>query len=417
MNPKIRAMLGLLLCTASAFYARAEDLYVPGQFATIQAAIAQARLDRLSPGLSPNETIVIHIAAGLYAETLPLILDVPNLRLQGATSLNIDVDGLPTSSATSTETRIIAKPPLTGEQTILLLGPTSKDLTGIGVTIQGLVLDAGNGGNASDGRDIIIDRVSGFLVRGNVLTGSAALAVDARASSGTIEANLITGVGCGSCIGAGNRQSPAFYTFQKNRLVGNSQGGVLVAGSNYDGVVHPALLPVAPGTTFDSVTAVITENDLSDNNQEPKSSFGIRLMAIIPPIAAAQSTANITVNVISNKITNNSVGVTIDAGFPFRADPRLWTAGFRATFAGNTISASKNTPALISFTRNTAAEFPQQLKTYKYLQDSIITITDPTADLSGYWFDHPATDPIDGRTLNNSLKVNGSTIPNGRNFK
>jgi len=85
--------------------------------------------------------------------------------------------------------------------------------------------------------------------------------------------------------------------------------------------------------------------------------------------------------------------------------------------AGNTISASKTTPALISFTRNTAAEFPQQLKTFKYLQDSIITITDPTADLSGYWFDHPATDPIDGRILNNSLKLNGSTIPNGKNFK
>ena len=105
-------MLGLLLCAASAFYARAEDLYVPGQFATIQAAIAQARLDRLSPSLSPNETIVIHVAAGLYAETLPLILDVPNLTLQGATSLNIDVDGLPTSSGGSTETRIIAQPPL-----------------------------------------------------------------------------------------------------------------------------------------------------------------------------------------------------------------------------------------------------------------------------------------------------------------
>jgi hypothetical protein len=140
-------------------------------------------------------------------------------------------------------------------------------------------------------------------------------------------------------------------------------------------------------------------------------------MAIIPGIPATQSDSNITVNATDNKITNNSIGVSIDAGFSYRADPRLFTAGLSATFAGNTISASKNTPALILFTYLTAAEFPRGLKTFKYLQDSVITITDPTADLSGYWFDHPATDPIDGRMLNNSLKLNGQTIPNGRNFK
>jgi hypothetical protein len=417
MNSKTRVMLGLLLCAASAFYARAEDLYVPDQFATIQAAIAQARLDRLSPGLSPNETIVIHVAAGLYAETLPLTLDVPNLRLQGATSLNIDGDGLPTSFVGSTETRIVAQPPLTETQTILLLGPTSKKLTGTGVTIQGLVLDAGNKSKAG-GRDIIIDRVSGFMIRDNVLTGSAMLGVDGRASSGTIEGNLITGVGCGICIGAGNRQSPAFYTFQKNRSVGNAQGGLLVGGSDYDGVLYPQLLPVAPGTSFDSVTAVIKENDLSDNNKDTSFSFGIRLMAFIPNTPATQSESNITVFATDNRITNNTVGITIDAGFPWRSDARLWTTSLSATFAGNTISFSKLTPALISFTRNEAAEFPKkELQFWKYLQDSTITITDPTADLSGYWFDHPATDPIDGRILNNSLTVNGSTIPNGRNFK
>jgi len=38
----------LLLATIAA-NARAEDLYVPNQFATLQAAIAQARIDGLSP--------------------------------------------------------------------------------------------------------------------------------------------------------------------------------------------------------------------------------------------------------------------------------------------------------------------------------------------------------------------------------
>ena len=49
--------------------------------------------------------------------------------------------------------------------------------------------------------------------------------------------------------------------------------------------------------------------------------------------------------------------------------------------------------------------------------NTIVTISDPNGDLNGYWFDHPAVDPIDGRFLNNVLTVNGLTISNGRNFK
>src|SRR5260370_41449565 len=96
-----------LLLGTIAVNARAEDLYVPTQFATIQAAIAQARIDRLSPGLSPNETIVIHAGAGRYVETLPLILDVPNMRLEGGTTLTTDGQGLPTGFVDSTQPRRI----------------------------------------------------------------------------------------------------------------------------------------------------------------------------------------------------------------------------------------------------------------------------------------------------------------------
>ena len=415
MNPKIRVMLGLLLCTASAFYARAEDLYVPGHLATIQAALAQARIDRLSPGLPKNETIVIHVGAGQYVETLPLVLDVPNLRLEGETSLTTDANGLPTGFVASTGTQIIAKPALAGAQTILLMGPTSSALSGTGVTVQGLVLDAGNGGSAVNGRDITLDRVSSFSIRGNILVGSPYIALDARASSGVIEENFIEGAGCGSCIMAGNKQSPAAYSFLRNRSVGNLYVGVLVAGSP-DGVQHPSLLPIAPGTIFDRVTAVISGNDLSDNNADPNFSSGIRIFAINTGIPTPQSTGNVTVTVINNTVTNNSFGVSIDAGFPLRADARLWTADFQATFSGNIISENKRTPAVITFTRNTAPMFPNQLKDFKYLQDSIFEISDPGSNLDGYWFDHPAMDPIDGLFLNNTLIVNGVSVPNGRSI-
>jgi hypothetical protein len=94
--------------------------------------------------------------------------------------------------------------------------------------------------------------------------------------------------------------------------------------------------------------------------------------------------------------------VSVDAGFPFRADQRFWTASFRTTLTGNTISGSKQAPVLITFTRNSTAIFAGELKkNFKYLQGSTITVSDPGADLNGYWFDHPATDPIDRRFLNN----------------
>jgi hypothetical protein len=180
-------------------------------------------------------------------ETFPLILDVPNLRLEGETLLTTDANGLPTGFIVSTSTQIVAKPALAGAQTILLIGPTSSALSGTGVTIQGLVLDAGNGGSAVDGRDITVDRVSSFTILRNIITGSPGIAIDARASSGIIEENFIETAGCGSCIMAGNQHSPADYSFLRNRSVNNLFAGVLVAGSP-DGVQHPALLPVAPGT-------------------------------------------------------------------------------------------------------------------------------------------------------------------------
>lgn len=119
-----------------------------------------------------------------------------------------------------------------------------------------------------------------------------------------------------------------------------------------------------------------------------------------------------------NRTANNSFGATIDAGFPFRSGPRLWTATFGITFSGNTVFGNRNAPALITFTRNTAALGieGENLKKFKYLQDSVIDLS-TRGELDGYWFDHPAIDPIDGRVLNNTLIVNGVTIPNGRNFK
>jgi hypothetical protein len=55
------------------------------------------------------------------------------------------------------------------------------------------------------------------------------------------------------------------------------------------------------------------------------------------------------------------------------------------------------TPALISFTRVTAANSPAQLDptgkplSYKYLENSTYDITYSNGELDGYWLDHPET--------------------------
>ena len=71
-------------------------------------------------------------------------------------------------------------------------------------------------------------------------------------------------------------------------------------------------------------------------------------------------------------------------------------------------------PALISFTRNTATLTPSQLPLWKYLEHSTFDITDSDGELNGYWLDHPVFDPIDGRLLQNILRINGVEISNGR---
>jgi hypothetical protein len=388
--------------------ARAETLYVPSQFATIQAALAQARLDRLST----SETIVIHVASGKYVETLPLILDIPNLQLEGETTLTMDANGVPTGFVGSGSTQLLAKPALSGVQTVLLIGPTSNG-TGNGVTVQGLVLDAGTNGSTGDGRDITIDRVALFSIRRNVLLG-AGLAMDFRAAGGVIEENFITGNGCGACLSAGNALEPASYSFVRNRSVKNAFSGLVIVGSSYDGVQHPALVPIEQGEIFDSITAVIDANDLSGNKRAPNFTSGLRFFAFTPTVPQGQSTGSIQATVTNNTITNNSFGVVIDAGFPWRDDPRVWAANFNIVFSRNTVSVSKKAQALITFTRFTTSLDSKELNVFKYLTNSLFSISDFDNSLSGYWFDNPLTDPISGLPLQNTLVVNGVATPPGR---
>jgi hypothetical protein len=132
----------------------------------------------------------------------------------------------------------------------------------------------------------------------------------------------------------------------------------------------------------------------------------------------------VTATIVGNRIADNEIGATIDAGFPFRrvgtvCDARVYSGTFSLDLRGNTLSGSRFLPALITFTRNQAALHQFPFDSWQYLHSSTYDITDPDGTLSDALIDHPASDPFIGpcpndavhELLGNTLIYNGTILP------
>ena len=235
-----------------------------------------------SARILPRE-IVVHVAPGVYVgsytttgpgiEPLPILLDVPRLKLFGTTAMERDEAGLPTGVIKpGSNTLLLADPPLEGIQSLLVVGSASDEIVVERVTVANLSLNAGSG---NGGRILRVDQVQNFTVLDNYVTGGrtdASMGIYVSRSSGQILGNYVTRAGCGMCIEAGDVSSPASVVVSGNRSVSNHEGGVLLSGSS--------------GSPSGSLSAVVCGNDLSDNNSQPNSdnanffSFGLRLFVI-----------------------------------------------------------------------------------------------------------------------------------------
>jgi hypothetical protein len=372
-------------------------------FQNIPEAVSEARLRHLS-GAS---RLRIQIAPGVYVLGSTLRLDVPGLELRGSNVMPTDPDDWPTGLVEpGTESRVTSGDSFNGS-VLIHTSPSSAELTGQDVTLEKLTIDFNRRPTA-----LLIERVQGFTVKGCLVTRALPGGIQSVASSGTIAGNYITGSGCGVCVGGGNESSPANVRIVGNRSVGNANGGVLLDGGN-------------SGTddVGDRLAAVIQHNDLSDNIGSPNG-FGLRVFSSpLGPFLLANDN-HVSALVLENRIRGNRNGVVIDAGFPYRAigtsfDPRLHRGSADVTLRNNDV-AGNVVPALITFTRSTAALVPTQLApsptgtSWKYLQESSFRIHDPLDSLAGYWLDHPEFDPIDGRQLQNALIVNGREVATGR---
>ena len=364
--------------------------------------------------------IEIRVEPGTYAgsysntnpnkENLPIVLDIPDLKLKGSTSLLIDAGGLPTGEfEPGKNTLLIAQPPLAANQSLVIIAPTSPVLTGRGVEVSKFSFNLGNITTPSPGSSGISARgVQGFTIRNNHATGGGVGGIDTRGSSGEIRGNYATMVSCGICVGAGNASSPANVIVRGNRSVNNQNAGVILHGGNS-----------FPGEVFDKLSAVVEGNDFSDSNTNPMLAVGVRVLVSKHEPPSTATFGSVTATISNNRISNNSFGFTIAAGFPYRTfagapDPRLFNGTLDLTLEDNEVVGNVLAPALISFTRSSTTITPSELAQWKYLEHSTYNIADPDGELTGYWFDHPVTDPIDGRTLYNVLRINGAVIPNGR---
>ena len=356
---------------------------------TVEDAIALAR-SRPIPS-------VIQILPGRYSIhgslTGPddrIIVDVPNLTIQGSNQMVFSNDGFPSGVQAKTETLLFADPPLTGNQAIIKVAAAN-------VTIKNLSLDgrtspselASHSPLLLGGDAAVFVLAQNATVESNIMTG-AFLGLD-FSGSGTIQGNLFTkNMGAGCAVGPAAVPGPPNVNIRGNRSDGNFLAALALNGNN-----------VNPG--FASLLVVdVDGNDLTGGTASGFGS-GIRIFPIGPGPDPAPLGA-VTARIHNNHIHGNFFSVVVDGGFPFRASPNSWSGQLDLAFDGNQVADNANGP-LISFTRFTAFLDPSQLSAFKYLESSSFTIKYSDDSFDGVVVDDPAVDPISGDVLGNSLVV------------
>jgi len=377
-------------------------------------AIADAVTLARSEGGHPT----IKVDPGFYEIESTITIDFP-VELAGSNVLEMDSNGWPTGVVRSgTESQIVGSTAL-GASTLVSVGRTDGVVIN-GVSVHGFTLVSGPGG----GHDIELQQVQNFSVSGNVVTGLSTTATNfgiyPGASSGVISGNYISGVGCGSCIRSGYPGSPANIIFAGNRSVHNRNAGVLLGGMTYALPEHG-----------DQLDALVSGNDISENTGTT-ADVGLRIFIGRQDPPNTQGEGNVHALVVGNRLVGNLIGVSLDAGFPYRqsavpppngpltCDTRVFTGTLNVTFLGNTLSGSQQTPAVISFTRLQATLNPTtQLSRWQYLHNATYIVNDPQKILAGYQKDDPSTDPYVGglcaadlthEVLGNTLDYNGALV-------
>ncbi|HMK22489.1 MAG TPA: hypothetical protein VK466_09160, partial [Terriglobales bacterium] len=418
----------------------------------ITDALAQARAIRYAQMLEPHfqddgmRPIEIIIAPGSYVGTFgdnpdgrleeyPLLINIPQVALRGATQLaldsrgrpaaNLQPDGTLTALDESSHTVLRMKPQETRSATafIILVLPTTDVATGIRshaseTAIEGLSFDVGAG------PVIGVDRAPGFVLWGCAFASAGA--VDVVNSSARFEKNLFYKGDIGIVVNMADRSQPHKVVVRDNTAIGKTNGSLYLSASGYDAsslfllwrhasefLYEPFLMP--PQT----YGKVIVENNLfTGSTANANLGFAVRIVATDGQVTAPATTGEMGVTLHGNELTNNRSGLMLDAGFPARVlsgqaeqTTGPWMAHIRVLLRDNVITGNLRSAAAMSFTRFQAALLPANLATFKYAESSKFELADPDGNAADLWVDHLELDPKSGRTLNNTFIHNGVVIP------
>jgi hypothetical protein len=364
--------------------------------------------DALAAARTISGAVVIEVAPGDYVIDSSLVIDRSSLGLRGSSVLIKDNQGWPTGAvAPGTSTRILGSE-LLGPEPLVAVG-RADGVVVEEIGIRGFVFVPAEGGIG-----VWLTRAQGYSVRGNVFGAPAYLGLESTASSGRVESNHFSGVVSGAILEGGYAASPSVVSFRGNRSVQNFTGGVLLTATSF-GIENG-----------DELEADVRDNDLSDN-AGAAFSFGFRMFLFGPDTPL--SVAHVHARLQGNRLIGNSIGMVIDAGFPYRGadracDERVFSGSIDLKLKDNMLTDSLLTPALVTFTRRDAALAPETLSEWQYLHRAAFRLSDSQHTLTDAWIDHPARDPFVGtcpgdaahESLGNILRYNGVVLPNGRNF-
>jgi hypothetical protein len=360
---------------------------------------------------------LIRVRPGTYSVSNTLILEDDSVSLLGSDLLETDSGGLPTGIVMPGTETVLTPALSLGSMPLIAIGQPSGSVVR-NVTIQGFTLTP-QSGNAID-----LLRAQEFTVAGNIIKGPQSnFGINAQASSGVIAGNYVEKFTCGTCATAGYEGSPAVVQIIGNRIVQNRNAALILTGSTVLDVPGVPSIP-EPG---DQMHAIVRNNDLSMNSSSTVG-FGIRVFMIRREFPDAQSSGDVQALIQDNRIDRNYIGISIDAGFPFRqigtgaakvCDTRVYGGRFHLNLLGNQITNSLRSPGVISFTRLSATLNPAQRPQWQYLHNADFTIVDPQEELAGSIVDNPALDPfVDNfcaadktqEALGNSLRYNGGLV-------
>jgi hypothetical protein len=418
----------------------AEDLYVDvtaspngdgsatQPYWRITDAVNRARADHQNATIAANETIVIHVAPGLYVgsynpsgsaaqmELLPIVLNMPKVVLSGATVLAIDSQGLPTGVvAGSPQTTLTSADPLgSSKQMLVAIISTTDGGVGNNVTITGFSFDQPPSDHFSTA--VWADHVSGFAIRANWMR-DAGKQVDIRFSSGTLEGNLVTDSlnGAGIYIATGSASYPAQVTVKTNRSIRNREHGLQAIASvqhvdpDLGRTGFTALPQSLTKAEAHSLDVEITGNDFSQNGN-----LGLRLMIISPSyFFNAGDDAfppTLTATVVGNTLNDNgNYGLDVEGGDTKIQGSKAYSGAITGTFFGNQLLGNGRNGAIFTFTFGNIPPSDSSV----YVKSSVFQALDLDEELVGFDYANPLNEPIDGTPLNNTLVVNGAVIPPG----